>query len=51
MTDPAPTAADSMLDPEVAALLKRDSAGLVTAAVGAPYLIWLLLHTNRKATA
>jgi iron complex transport system permease protein len=26
-------------------------AGLVTAAVGAPYLIWLLLHTNRKVTA
>jgi iron complex transport system permease protein len=26
-------------------------AGLVTAAVGAPYLIWLLLRTNRKVTA
>ena len=25
--------------------------GLVTSAVGAPYLIWLLLRTNRKATA
>ena len=25
-------------------------AGLVTAALGAPYLIWLLLRTNRKAT-
>ena len=26
-------------------------AGLVTAAIGAPYLIWLLLRTNRRATA
>jgi iron complex transport system permease protein len=26
-------------------------AGLVTAAIGAPYLIWLLLRTNRKASA
>lgn len=26
-------------------------AGLVTAALGAPYLIWLLLRTNRKAPA
>ena len=26
-------------------------AGLVTAAIGAPYLIWLLLRTNRKVTA
>ena len=26
-------------------------AGLVTAAVGAPYLIWLLLRSNRKVTA
>jgi iron-siderophore transport system permease protein len=26
-------------------------AGLVTAALGAPYLIWLLLRTNRKVTA
>ena len=26
-------------------------AGLVTAAVGAPYLIWLLLRPNRKVTA
>jgi iron complex transport system permease protein len=26
-------------------------AGLVTAAVGAPYLIWLLLRTNRKVSA
>ena len=25
-------------------------AGLVTAAIGAPYLIWLLLRTNRKAS-
>jgi phosphoribosyl-AMP cyclohydrolase len=33
VTDPAPTVADSMLDPEVAALLKRDSAGLVTAVI------------------
>ena len=33
MTDPAPTVADGMLDPEVAALLKRDSAGLVTAVI------------------
>jgi phosphoribosyl-AMP cyclohydrolase len=33
VTDPAPTAAGSMLDPEVAALLKRDTAGLVTAVI------------------
>jgi iron complex transport system permease protein len=26
-------------------------AGLVTAAIGAPYLIWLLLRTNRKVSA
>ncbi|GAA4367813.1 iron chelate uptake ABC transporter family permease subunit [Nocardioides caricicola] len=26
-------------------------AGLVTSAIGAPYLIWLLLRTNRKVTA
>ena len=26
-------------------------AGLLTAAIGAPYLIWLLLRTNRKASA
>lgn len=26
-------------------------AGLVTSAVGAPYLIWLLLRTNRKVSA
>jgi len=26
-------------------------AGLVTAAIGAPYLIWLLLRTNRRVTA
>lgn len=26
-------------------------AGVVTAAVGAPYLIWLLLRTNRKVSA
>jgi iron complex transport system permease protein len=26
-------------------------AGLVTAALGAPYLIWLLIRTNRKVTA
>lgn len=26
-------------------------AGLVTAAIGAPYLIWLLLGTNRKVSA
>jgi iron complex transport system permease protein len=26
-------------------------AGLVTAAIGAPYLIWLLLRSNRKVTA
>lgn len=25
-------------------------AGLVTAAIGAPYLIWLLLRTNRRVT-
>ena len=26
-------------------------AGLVTAAIGAPYLIWLLIRTNRKVSA
>jgi iron complex transport system permease protein len=26
-------------------------AGLVTAALGAPYLIWLLIRTNRKVSA
>lgn len=26
-------------------------AGLVTSAIGAPYLIWLLVRTNRKVTA
>lgn len=26
-------------------------AGLVTAAIGAPYLLWLLIRTDRKATA
>ena len=26
-------------------------AGLVTAAIGAPYLIWLLIRSNRKVTA
>jgi len=26
-------------------------AGLVTSAIGAPYLIWLLVRTNRKASA
>jgi iron complex transport system permease protein len=26
-------------------------AGLVTSAIGAPYLIWLLIRTNRKVTA
>jgi len=25
--------------------------GVVTAIIGAPYLLWLLLHTNRKVTA
>jgi phosphoribosyl-AMP cyclohydrolase len=33
VTDPAPAVAGSMLDPEVAALLKRDPAGLVTAVI------------------
>jgi phosphoribosyl-AMP cyclohydrolase len=33
VTDPAPAAAGSMLDPKVAALLKHDSAGLVTAVI------------------
>jgi phosphoribosyl-AMP cyclohydrolase len=33
VTDPAPAAAGSTLDPEVASLLKRDPAGLVTAVV------------------
>ena len=26
-------------------------AGIVTAAIGAPYLIWLLVRTNRKRSA
>jgi iron complex transport system permease protein len=26
-------------------------AGLVTSAIGAPYLIWLLLRSNRKVSA
>ena len=26
-------------------------AGIVTAAIGAPYLIWLLVRTNRRRTA
>ncbi|HRD63529.1 MAG TPA: iron chelate uptake ABC transporter family permease subunit [Nocardioides sp.] len=26
-------------------------AGIVTAAVGAPYLIWLLVRANRRRTA
>ena len=26
-------------------------AGIVTAAIGAPYLIWLLIRTNRKRSA
>ncbi|HET8915190.1 MAG TPA: phosphoribosyl-AMP cyclohydrolase, partial [Propionibacteriaceae bacterium] len=33
MTDPAPADAGNTLDPEVAALLKRDPAGLVTAVI------------------
>jgi phosphoribosyl-AMP cyclohydrolase len=33
VTDPGPADAGSMLDPKVAALLKRDSAGLVTAVI------------------
>ena len=33
VTDPAPEVAGSTLDPEVAALLKRDAAGLVTAVI------------------
>jgi phosphoribosyl-AMP cyclohydrolase len=33
VTNPAPAAAGSTLDPEVASLLKRDPAGLVTAVV------------------
>ena len=33
MTDQAPGVAGSTLDPEVAALLKRDAAGLVTAVI------------------
>ena len=33
MTDPAQTVAGSTLDPDVAALLKRDTAGLVTAVI------------------
>ena len=33
MTDPAPADADSMLDSRIAALLKRDPAGLVTAVI------------------
>jgi iron complex transport system permease protein len=26
-------------------------AGIVTSAIGAPYLIWLLLRSHRKVTA
>jgi phosphoribosyl-AMP cyclohydrolase len=33
VTDPAPDVAGTMLDPDVAALLKRDPAGLVTAVI------------------
>jgi phosphoribosyl-AMP cyclohydrolase len=33
VTEPAPADAGSMLDPKVAALLKRDAAGLVTAVI------------------
>ena len=33
VTDPAPAVAGSTLDPDVAALLKRDPAGLVTAVI------------------
>jgi phosphoribosyl-AMP cyclohydrolase len=33
VTDTEPAVAGSMLDPEVAALLKRDAAGLVTAVI------------------
>jgi phosphoribosyl-AMP cyclohydrolase len=33
VTDPEPAVAGSVLDPEVAALLKRDAAGLVTAVI------------------
>jgi phosphoribosyl-AMP cyclohydrolase len=33
VTDPVPAAAGSTLDPEVASLLKRDAAGLVTAVI------------------
>jgi phosphoribosyl-AMP cyclohydrolase len=33
VTDPAPDAAGTVLDPDVAALLKRDPAGLVTAVI------------------
>jgi phosphoribosyl-AMP cyclohydrolase len=33
VTDPAQTVAGSTLDPDVAALLKRDTAGLVTAVI------------------
>jgi len=33
VTDPAPEVAGSTLDPEVAALLKRDAAGLVAAVI------------------
>ena len=33
MTDPAPAVAGTMLDPDIAALLKRDPAGLVTAVI------------------
>jgi phosphoribosyl-AMP cyclohydrolase len=33
VTDPAPADAGSTLDPEIAALLKRDPAGLVTAVI------------------
>jgi phosphoribosyl-AMP cyclohydrolase len=33
VTDPAPAAAGSLLDPDVAALLQRDPTGLVTAVI------------------
>jgi phosphoribosyl-AMP cyclohydrolase len=33
VTDPAPAAGGSTLDPDIAALLKRDRAGLITAVI------------------
>ena len=33
MTDPAPAAVGSALDPSIAAMLKRDPAGLITAVI------------------